>query len=113
MNFDLHTASVALTESLRSRLQQRLAFALGRFADAISHIAVSLKDTNGPRGGVDQCCRIRVHLDGTRTPVIVESTQTDLGVAIDTAADRIGHTLARVIDRQATRSRMAAAAPNN
>ena len=44
--------------------QQRLRFALGRFADRVRSLTVRLSDINGPRGGRDKRCTIAVRLAG-------------------------------------------------
>jgi ribosome-associated translation inhibitor RaiA len=62
------------------------------------------KDTavaDGPRGGSDKRCHLRVVLAGLPA-VVVEGTEGDLYVAIDRAADRAGRTLVRKIERRQT-----------
>jgi ribosome-associated translation inhibitor RaiA len=60
-----------------------------------------LSDINGPRGGADKRCHVRVVLDGLHD-VVIEDIEADLYVAIDRATDRAGRTLVRKIDRQQT-----------
>jgi len=59
---------------------------------------VRLSDINGPRGGNDKRCRIKVPLAG-RQDVVIEDTEADLYVAIDRAADRTERALARRLER--------------
>ena len=62
-------------------------------------IAMRLSDENGPRGGEDKLCRIQASLAGA-PPVVIEDVQSNLYVAIDRAADRLGRTVARRLHRQ-------------
>lgn len=99
MHLDIQSQGFDLTDGLRDYTQRRLAFGLGRSAHQVSRVAVLLADINGPRGGVDKRCRIRVRL-APSLEVVVEDTQADLYVAIDRATERIGRTVARSIGRQ-------------
>jgi ribosome-associated translation inhibitor RaiA len=65
-----------------------------------------LSDINGPRGGVDKCCRLQVVLDGL-PDVVVEDIETDLYVAIDRAASRAGRTSRRRLTRWREKARTA------
>ncbi len=63
---------------------------------------MKLSDENGPRGGEDKRCRVRVGVDGPQD-VVVEDVESDLYIAIDRAADRAGRVVARRLERQRTR----------
>ena len=56
------TSKVECTDELREFVQRKLAFALSRFADRVQSVDVLLDDVNGPRGGIDQRCRLIVGL---------------------------------------------------
>ena len=103
MKLELHSSRISVSESTRSYVERRLAFAFGRFADVIQNVAVRLEDINGPRGGVDKLCRIRVKLTGERNPVIAEVVDTEIRAAVDVAADRTGRAVARQLDRRKSR----------
>ena len=94
MRIEITTQGVNLTDATRGHVERRLYFALGRFADRVSEIHVRIADVNGPKGGVDKSCRIRVRLFGLPT-VVVEQMDSDVNAAIDRSADRIGRTVAR------------------
>ncbi len=101
MKIEIRTNGVEGNEELTTHVERRLGFALGRFAPAISSAMVHLSDENGPRGGVDLRCRIRLHgrrLEG----LIAEETATSATAAIDGAAEKIGRMVARALDRART-----------
>lgn len=70
----------------------------------IERVEVRLEDINGPKGGKDICCRIRVLMRGMRD-VIIRDVESELMTAIDRAADRVGRTVSRKIERKLTLSR--------
>ncbi len=99
MHLDIQSQGFDLTDAIRDYAERRLAFGLGRSAQHVSNVAVLLADINGPRGGNDKRCRIRVRL-APSLEVVVEDTQSDLYRAIDRAAERMGRTVARSLGRQ-------------
>ena len=54
------------------------------FATSIERISVRVTDINGPRGGVDQLCNVKVVLSGLPS-VVVERRHAALHAAIDDA----------------------------
>ena len=88
-----------LTAGLREHVERRLRFALDWADHRVSAIDIGLSDLNGPRGGEDKCCRIRVARPGV-ADVVIDDVEADLYVAIDRAVDRAQRTLARRVARQ-------------
>ncbi|MEZ6130501.1 MAG: hypothetical protein R3C59_17585 [Planctomycetaceae bacterium] len=103
MKLELHTSRLAVSRTTQAYTERRLGFALGRFADVVEHVVVTLADVNGPRGGIDKSCRIRVKLIGRKAPVIVDVLDLEIRAAIDMAAERVGRAVARQLDRQTSR----------
>ena len=98
MRIDIQALGFELTPALRAHTKRRLHFALGRSNAQVSRLWVRLSDLNGPRGGEDKRCHVRITL--TYAPeVVIEDTEADLYVAIDRAADRAGRTVARRLER--------------
>jgi len=98
MQIDVQALGFELTPALRSHTERRMHFALGRFDSQVARLSVRLSDLNGPRGGEDKRCHLRVTL--TDAPeVVIEDTEADLNIAIDRAADRAGRTVARRLER--------------
>lgn len=98
MQFDIRTQGIELTTALREHVQRRMSFALARFQDRLDHVAVRLSDDNGPRGGIDKRCLIRLSLTGS-AKVIITEVCADMMTAIDRAADRAALTTARRLKR--------------
>ncbi|WP_414691351.1 HPF/RaiA family ribosome-associated protein [Noviherbaspirillum sp.] len=107
MQFDIRSESFELTTALHRYARRRLDFALSRFLPNLDNVCVRLIDENGPRGGIDKRCQVRLRLQGI-SEVIINTVATDLYVAIDRAADRAGNTVARRWARykQSMRARM-------
>lgn len=87
-----------LDASTRKFAERRFLFALSRFASRIDHVSVVVDDINGPRGGVDQSCRVSVKL-GRLGTVTVTTTDAEVGPTLARAADRVGRAVARRIEK--------------
>jgi putative sigma-54 modulation protein len=99
MNLKIQAADFPLTDGLRQHVSLRLAHALNYGRDLVTRIVVHLSDVNGVRGDKEKRCSIEVRLKGAPA-LIVEDIQSDLYVAIDRAAERIGRALDRHLARQ-------------
>lgn len=73
-----------LSSNDRARLREKLGARLGKFADSIERITIRVKDVNGPRGGIDQVCQIKVVLIGLPS-VVFEAQDAVLDRAINKA----------------------------
>lgn len=101
MAIELRVRNGESAPEFRDHVERRLGFALGRFGGRVSRVTVSLEDLNGPRGGVDQCCRIAVSLVPSGK-VIAEATDLDAVVAVNRAAKRIARRVRNEFDRRRT-----------
>lgn len=98
MELDVRVRDVDLTEAIKDYIERRLRFSLGRFGNQLGKVSVRVSDLNGPRGGVDKSCRISVELLPAGT-VLTEDVSEDLFAAIDRAAERIGRSCSRKLER--------------
>lgn len=98
MQIDIQARDFTLTEALGAYVERRIQFGLGSRHDRIGRVSVRLSDINGPRGGADKRCHIRVAFAGM-PDVVVDDTEIDLYVAIDHATDRAR----RAVDRRLSR----------
>ena len=99
MKIDIQSRGFSLTDALHRYTQRRLHFVMSYCSGHINQVVVRLSDVNGPRGGADKCCHIRIVLAGIPN-VVVEDTEVDMYAAIDRACDRARRTVVRKIDRQ-------------
>jgi ribosome-associated translation inhibitor RaiA len=81
-----------LTKTQRMSLRQKIGVTLGKFADSIERVSIRVKDGNGPRGGLDQVCKIKVVLRGLPS-VLFEAQGTSLDTAISKALAGIERTV--------------------
>ncbi|WP_437737480.1 HPF/RaiA family ribosome-associated protein [Sorangium sp. So ce1335] len=101
----VRTTGLDIDQEVRDYARQRLGIRLGKFSAEIQRVSVRLEDVNGPRGGVDTVCRIKVVLRGLPTVVA-----QDVAEGIREAIDRASHIAERSVRRALGRSRPAAAA---
>ena len=99
MELSIRGRHLELSEPLKRYASRRLEFAVGTFASRISGIALSLTDVNGPRGGIDKRCVIRIVLQPLGR-VFVHAMDSDAYAAIDRAATRIRSVVARKLARR-------------
>ncbi|HQX83273.1 MAG TPA: hypothetical protein PKW63_16020 [Vicinamibacterales bacterium] len=93
MRITVRTTSAWLTRIAKRRFE----FALGRFSGRVHSVTVRVADINGPRGGVDQRCRVTVQLQSPKRAIVIEDLDADAAVAIDRVADRAARTVARLV----------------
>ena len=110
MRIDIKGSDFPVTEALMNHAERRLRFALARRLDRIVRVAVLVGDDNGPRGGTDKFCRIRILLK--RAPeVLIEDTGAELYAVINRAAERAGRSVAQRVDRLRTNVRQTGLKP--
>lgn len=98
MQIGIQARGFKLTESLRTYCDKRLRFALGSAVGEVHSATIRLADQNGPRGGVDKRCAVRVTLRDAPLVIILQD-DADLYVAIDRATDRAARAVARRLER--------------
>lgn len=102
MKLHIRARHVELTPGLQDRLDRSVRFALSRFAPTLREVHCTLDDVNGPKGGVDKVCRMRV-LPRGGDPIVIEQADTELDRAIDLAVDRAARGVARQLERARVR----------
>lgn len=85
-------------------VRRKLGNKFSRFDRTIERVSVRVKDINGPRGGVDQLCRIKVVLRG-QPSVIFESRDASLNAAVDGALAGVQRAVHRTTARRRTKPR--------
>jgi hypothetical protein len=90
----LRTFGVRLAPELRAYVRERGARKLGKHALHIERVSVRFVDVNGPRGGVDTACRIKIVMSG-QPSVVIEERGTDARQAFDVAIGAAGEAVRR------------------
>ncbi|MDF0652463.1 MAG: hypothetical protein P0121_13450 [Nitrospira sp.] len=88
-----------LSKEQRKSIRQKLGMKLGKFANSIERISVRVEDVNGPRGGIDQVCRIKVVLSGLPS-VVYEAQDEFLDTAIGSALVGTERAVRRSLNRR-------------
>lgn len=91
--------NISISAALKSYTERRLRSVVGKAFMAFSEVEVRLSDVNGPRGGVDKECAIRVALH-RRGVVFVRATGADAYATVDKAASSLKLAVARRIGRR-------------
>ena len=98
----IRAAQGKLGSSNRDYIRRKLGTKLGKFSSSIERLSVRVGDVNGPRGGVDQLCRIKVVLRGLPS-VVFESRDASLNAAVDGALSGVERTVRRTLARRRTK----------
>jgi ribosomal subunit interface protein len=99
MDLEIRHIGVELTEAIDKHVRERLTAALNQHADHVRAVAVTVRDENGPKGGVDMACDVQVDLATQREPVIVKKRHVDLYLAVTEAADAVKRTVSRLVHK--------------
>ncbi len=83
----------------RTYIRNKLGRALGKFAGNIVRVSIRTHDANGPRGGVDRVCRIKVVLTGLPS-VVFEKRDPTMNAAVDGALSGVEQAVRRVVQRR-------------
>ena len=83
----------------RAYLRRKLARRLGKFADSIERVSLRTEDVNGPRGGIDRVCRVKVVLRGLPS-VVIEKRDAALNAAVALALDGVERAVRRRLQRR-------------
>ena len=85
----------------RDHIARKLGGRFGKFGSSIERITVRLSDANGPKGGRDQICQIKVVLSGVPSIVVEQRNSARQG-----AIDRAMHSAALAVRRSLQRRRL-------
>lgn len=99
MRVEIHARGFDLTDPIRDHALKRLHAAVARFEGQVTGVHTMLEDVNGPKGGLDKRCSIRVAgVPGGQRPF--EAQTSDLYEAIDLAAGKVGRWLGKELEHR-------------
>jgi ribosome-associated translation inhibitor RaiA len=99
---NIRVFGVELSQEERARIRHGLGIKLGKYETSIERVTIRVLDVNGPRGGIDKLCRIKVVLSGLPS-VVLESRASTLTAAINGALSGTERAVRRSVQRRDTR----------
>jgi len=104
MELSIKTHRLDLSDALKAYTERRLQFSLSGVVTHLDGVEVRLGDINGPRGGIDKTCAIKVILRRFGV-VFVRAAGDDVYSTVDHAATRIRSAVSRTLNRRRARRR--------
>jgi ribosomal subunit interface protein len=99
MDLTIRHDGFEMTEAIDLYVRDRLASALNQHESHIRTVGVTLRDENGPRGGVDKSCLVQIDLAVQQEPVIIKKLHEDLYLAVTDAADAVKRTVGKLVSK--------------
>ncbi|MEO0004258.1 MAG: hypothetical protein RLZZ22_1950 [Pseudomonadota bacterium] len=99
MNVLIESSRSGEPQVWRQQVEQRVRSVLFRLQGQVQQARISLRDINGPKGGVDKQCQIMLTTAGHGQLVIVAKAEHAQG-ALHQALQRATHALARLWQRK-------------
>lgn len=93
-----------LERDLPRSISRRIAAALRGVESRVERVTVRFEDLNGPKGGIDQACRILLALSAEKA-LLVEARGESAAHAFSIALHRLTAAVDRQLSRRAARSR--------
>jgi hypothetical protein len=100
----VRAVGLALDAGTRGRARERFGLKLGKFAPHIERVSVRLEDENGPRGGFDIVCRVKVVLSGIDSVLFAERAES-VDLALARALRRVDRSVQRALEKGGAASR--------
>ncbi|MBT0586514.1 HPF/RaiA family ribosome-associated protein [Alteromonas oceanisediminis] len=104
MHIKINSRDFSITPALQQFIEAKIQFALNRYAQRIRVLEISLKDINGPRGGIDKQCTIKMKINQFKT-LVVEDTSADAYESVVACTQRAKRRMERHYTRARTQSR--------
>jgi putative sigma-54 modulation protein len=99
MKLTIRTRHIVVTPDTIAEIRHRLTQTFRRILPSLQAVAVTITDINGPKGGVDKQCRLRV--SGRSLPsIVVEHVGTDTLATVALAAERAERGVLRKMARR-------------
>jgi putative sigma-54 modulation protein len=98
MDIQVLDRNVGITAGQREHIDRCLQFAFDQFSSHLRSINVLLSDVNGPKGGEDVQCRLKIVLNG-KGELVVEGMGVSVEAVVSETADRASSAVSRRLDR--------------
>jgi len=98
MDIQILDRNVGITTDQKEHVERCLLYAIDRFSSHLRTVDVSFSDINGPRGGDDLQCRLKIVLHG-KGEIIVEGKGVSVEAVVAETADRASLAVSRRLDR--------------
>ena len=86
------------TLAAHEHFAEKVDHALSKFANHLRHVALTVIDVNGPRGGKDKQCRCVLSLKQMQ-PIVIEELDYSVGAAIHHTLERAAYTISQRLAR--------------
>ena len=98
MMLSTHFGNLKPSRTAKDDFADLILSAVERFQSRIRFVNISVRDINGPKGGIDKQCRCVVHLK-RMAPIVIEDTDDNVRNLFNRVADRVAYTLCKRIDK--------------
>jgi putative sigma-54 modulation protein len=99
MKLMIRTRQLVLTPEMHIQIRRTIGLAFARISPWIRAVDVTLTDINGPKGGADKQCRLRIRGHGTMM-IVVEHVGADTLATVSAAAERAEQAVLRKVARR-------------
>jgi ribosomal subunit interface protein len=104
MNINLQARDFHLTNSLESQIRQKMKILLDRFDDKIRATRVVLSDINGPKGGKDKRCTIKIEVHNAKT-IVVDEVADNMYESISRCSQRAKRAVSKLVSKDRGKKR--------
>lgn len=94
----IYAQGMILSDELREHTTSKVRLAIGLYVDRIRRADVFVTDVNGPKGGQDTVCKIKLTVMG-QSSIIVQETAENIQDAVNVCSHRIKRIAGRQFNR--------------
>lgn len=105
MLIKIHARRLKMSEGLKKHAESKARLAVGLFGEKIRRIDIFLSDVNGPKGGEDMVCKVKVAA-AKKSIILVQEKSETLRDAINTCMHRLKRSAARKFSKVIDHKRM-------
>lgn len=98
MFIKINAWGITIPDLIKEHAEGKVRLMLGLYSEKIRRVDIYLSDVNGPKGGRDMSCKIKVTIN-TQQPIVVESRAERMKEAIDICSHRVKRNAARRFKR--------------